>query len=134
MRFILDQKARENSLGCWPKMSDQDILEAANSSAIYSTHPIATHRFEDILFTIEDGVIVGAYVEAKLAKHVMKDICPDCQDDGGYCVTCNSTGGTQYTVGELVENMKREKVKEDQRVKSYYRKIQGAERLHRVSR
>jgi hypothetical protein len=116
-------------------MSDKEILEAANSAAIYSTHPIATHRFEDILFTIENGVIVGAYVEAKLAKHVLKDICPDCQDDGGYCVTCNSTGGISYTVGDLVENMKQERVKEDHRAQRFFKnsRIQGAERLPRTT-
>jgi hypothetical protein len=123
MRFTLSPKAKDHSMGCYPSLSDSELLQKANGAAIY-THPFATHRNGDILFRIDNGEITGAYVQSLLESKPLSIICPDCENDGGYCETCNSTGFVTVKIkDELLNN-----VKEDEIVR--FTRLQGAERLH----
>lgn len=80
-----------------------DILKAIRFSTRV-THPEGNYRYENIVFNIVDGVLIGiAPFHQKVVDawgvNVIEDLgdglvvaqCPDCEG-AGVCNTCNSTG------------------------------------------
>lgn len=84
------------------------LAKMAKLSAPF-THPDANRRYEGYLLSIKDDVLVAVtkHTQTKQARAKPKQgpnirrreepdpmmvTCPDCNDDGGPCVTCNNTG------------------------------------------
>lgn len=59
------------------------------------THAQGNRRYEDIVLRVENDMIlnIAAFEAPELPKYSTKKYkCSDCNADGGYCCTCNSTG------------------------------------------
>lgn len=83
------------------------LSRLARLSAPYR-HARANYRYEGFLFDIRDGEVAAVYKdvgetdEAVPAQEAIDETatvgCPDCDNDGGWCVTCGGTG--HVTAGE----------------------------------
>jgi hypothetical protein len=106
---VVFEQAR--ALGMYGNVQDR-LKDMARRSAPF-THPEGNRRFEGYILMIREGVILaiakftGAYhgdrrakrTDAPATSHAGSKlvICPDCEGDGGVCLTCNSTGRVTET-------------------------------------
>ena len=83
----------------------EKVLKNAASHSAPFTHPNGNRRFNNLILEIEGDRVVNVckydpqteytYTEVPpntQGQGVVMVTCPDCNADGGVCLTCNSTG------------------------------------------
>jgi len=95
-RFELAEGVTGASVG----MSDKELRRRASLSAPF-THQLANRRYEQLMFFVEDGTVLAVFDCAGKMRSAAKEVtspvmetivCDDCGNDGGFCMTCSSTG------------------------------------------
>ena len=74
----------------WVKARDLGVLtkkELANmvKMSAPATHPQGNRRYEDYIFKIQSNAVEDINNDG---AGILPDICPDCENDGGFCLTC----------------------------------------------
>ena len=107
---VIDQARR---LGMYGNVSTR-LCKMVKQAAPF-THPDGNMRFESFVFRVEESCLVavtkhdphlsGSEIEVvsqgdeiDFNLTMITIVCPDCEDDGEYCGTCNTTGKLHCTV------------------------------------
>lgn len=87
-------------------LSFVDLTERIRCKAKYS-HPPFNWRHRDLLFQIDGQDVISLCSEDNEAEAVatnctalVEDECPVCNNDGGACAECNTTGKLKLTQSE----------------------------------
>lgn len=67
-------------------ISEEELINMIEMSAP-TTHHLGTRRYNDFIFLIQDGSVKDINKDKVQKKN---NICPDCNDDGDYCLTCGA--------------------------------------------
>lgn len=67
-------------------VSEKELINMAEMSAPV-THHLGNRRYDDFIFLIQDGSVKDINIDKPQKKN---NICPDCNDDGDFCLTCGN--------------------------------------------
>ena len=57
------------------------------------THALGNRRYEDYVFKFVDGNVthICLFDSEDVEEKVEDGVCPDCHDDGNFCLTCGTS-------------------------------------------
>lgn len=64
-------------------IAEEDLVVMIAMSAPV-THELGNRRYEDFIFLIQDGIVEDINRDGPQKEYN----CPDCEDDGDYCLSC----------------------------------------------
>ena len=63
----------------------EDELSTMVDLCAPTTHHLGNRRYDNYIFLIEDNIVKDINKQG-----VKEEVCPDCDDDGDYCLTCRT--------------------------------------------
>ena len=93
--IVLSSKAISQAKNLGMTNRTEKTLRKLVRMSVPYTHMKGNRRNKNFIINVEGKVVTGIFSlheKTKRLKIKGKIICPDCNNDGEFCLTCNSTG------------------------------------------